>query len=121
MEQDFWARADPASSLFNWKFPDAPDTAVFVSEAVHTGAEAVTFVFRDAEDGAWQFLGDSMTGGGEPVTCCFHHPGARAAIDKNPTLKKLADLPLGWSDERAGLGKPWVRHKHEPDRSKSVS
>jgi hypothetical protein len=28
MERGFWARADPESSLFNWKFPDAPDTTV---------------------------------------------------------------------------------------------
>jgi hypothetical protein len=76
MERGFWARADPESSLFNWKCPDAPDTAVFVSEAVHTGAEAVTFVFRDAADGAWQFLGDSMTGGGEP-RCLLLSPSRR--------------------------------------------
>lgn len=30
-EEDFWASADPKSSLFDWKFPDPPHTRVFLS------------------------------------------------------------------------------------------
>ena len=110
VESDFWASADPNSSLFNWKFPDDPHARVFLSETVHKGTEPVTYVSHDAEDGAWQFLGDSMSDGGGPVISCFHHP-----IDHDPTLGELADLPLGWYAERAKLGEPWVRKKHGPD------
>ena len=91
MEKDFWASTDPDSSLYDWKFPDPPHTIAFLSEAVHCGAEAVTFVFHDADDGSWQFLGDSMASSGEPVLSCLHHP-----IDDDPNLKELADLPRGW-------------------------
>jgi len=108
VENDFWASADPSSSLFNWKFPDPPHTRVFLSEAVHSGAEPVTYASHDLEDGAWQFLGDSMVGDGKPIISCFHHP-----IDNDPTLNELADLPLGWWAERAKPGDPWVRNKHE--------
>ena len=109
-ENDFWASADPKSSLFNWKFTDPPHTQAFLSETVHNGAEHVTYVSHDAEDGAWQFLGESMSDGGGPVLSCLHHP-----IDRDPTLAELADLPLGWYAERGKVGELWVRRKHTPD------
>jgi hypothetical protein len=114
VEKDFWASTGPASSLFDWKFPDPPHTRVFLSEAVHSGIEPITYVSHDLEDGAWQFLGESMAGDGKPVLSCFHHP-----IDADPSLKELADLPLGWWAERVKPGEPWFRHQHEPGESGS--
>jgi Domain of unknown function (DUF4262) len=110
VESDFWASTDPKSSLFNWKFPDPPHTGVFLSETVYNGTEPVTYVSHDSEDGAWQFLGDSMANGDHPVLSCFHHP-----IDRDPSLTELADLPLGWYAERSKVGQPWIRRKHGPD------
>ena len=107
VENDFWASTDPGSSLFDWKFSDDPHTRVFLSETVHKGTESVTYVSHDAEDGAWQFLGDSMADGGGPVISCFHHP-----IDKDRSLEELADLPKGWCAERTKVGDPWVRKIH---------
>jgi hypothetical protein len=109
-EDDFWASADPASSLFNWKFQDPPHTRVYLSKTVHNGSEPVTYVSHDAEDNAWQFLGDSMSDGGGPVISCFHHP-----IDRDPSLAELADLPTGWYAGRNKLGEPWIRRKHKSD------
>jgi uncharacterized protein DUF4262 len=113
VENDFWASTDPKSSLFNWKFPDDPHTQAFLSETVHNGTEPVTYVSHDVEDGAWQFLGDSMADGGGPVLCFLHHP-----IDNDASLAELADLPLGWYAERARVGEPWVRTKHEARRTR---
>jgi Domain of unknown function (DUF4262) len=110
VETDFWASTDPKSSLFNWKFPDPPHTGVFLSQAVHNETEPVTYVSHDAEDGAWQLLGDSMADGNGPVLSCFHHP-----IDRDPSLAELADLPRGWYAVRAKVGQPWVRREHGPD------
>jgi hypothetical protein len=112
IENDFWASTDPKSSLFNWKFSDDPHTRVFLSETVHNGTEPVTYVSHDAEDGAWQFLGDSMSDGGGPVISCFHHP-----IDRDPSLAELADLPVGWYAERPAAGEPWSRKRHAPEDS----
>lgn len=112
VEDDFWASADPESSLFNWKFADDPHTRVFISEPVHKKAEPITYVSHDADDGAWQFLGDTMSDGVGPVISCFHHP-----IDSDPSLAELADLPLGWYAERDKVGEPWVRKKHAADDS----
>lgn len=112
VEEDFWASADPKSSLFNWRFPDPPHTRVFLSETVHHGMEPVTYVSHDEDDGAWQFLSDSMSDGGGPVISCFHHP-----VDNDPSLSELADLPLGWSAQREKPGDPWKRHKHKETQS----
>jgi hypothetical protein len=104
IEEDFWASNDPKSSLFDWKFPDPPHTGAYLSKTVHEGAEEVTYVSHDSDDGAWQFLGDLMDEGGGPVLVCLHHP-----IDKDPSLKELADLPQGWYATRAKPGDPWLR------------
>ena len=111
VENDFWASNDPKSSLFRWKFSDPPHTGVYLSKTVDDGTEPVTFVSHDAEDGAWQFLGDSMIDSGG-VVVCFHHP-----IDRDPALAELAELPLGWYAERDKVGEPWVRKKRTPDDS----
>jgi hypothetical protein len=108
VEEDFWASNDPKSSLFDWKFPDPPHAGVYLSNAVNSGAEEVTYVSHDLDDGAWQFLGDSMSDSGA-VLSCFHHP-----IDKDPSLKELTDLPVGWYAEREGPGAPWVRGELPP-------
>jgi hypothetical protein len=110
VEKGFWESTDANSSLFDWKFSDPPDTRVFLSETVHKGTEQVTYVSHDIEDGAWQFLGDSMSAGGGPVISCFHH-----LIDDDRTLGELADLPAGWYATRSRVGEPWVRRKHEED------
>ncbi len=108
-ESDFWASNDPKSSLFDWPFPDPPHTRVFLSQAVHSAAEPVTYVSHDT-NGDWQFHGDSMSGGNPPVISCFHHP-----IDADPTLKELADLPIGWYAERASPAEPWTRLELPPE------
>jgi len=108
-ENDFWASADPKSSLFNWKFTASPHSEAFLSDKVDKGTEPITFVSHDASDGAWQFLGDSMFEG-RGVLVCLHHP-----IDRDPTLAELADLPIGWYAERDAVGEPWTRKKHSTD------
>jgi hypothetical protein len=112
VERDFWASTDPQSSLFKWKFPDSPHTQAFLSETIYERTEPVTYVSHDADDGAWQFLGDSMDDGGGPVLVCLHHP-----IDDDPSLSELADLPLGWYAKRNKPGEPWTRRQKEPEDS----
>jgi hypothetical protein len=107
-EEDFWAADDQNSSLFDWKFPDPPHTGVYLSKAVNNNKEPITYVSHDP-DGDWQFLGDTMTETGG-VLVCLHHP-----IDTDPTLKELADLPIGWYAERVKPGEPWTRSQHQPE------
>ena len=92
----------------NWRFPDDPHSTSYLSQKVHDGVEPVVYVSHDADDGAWQFLGDSMSKGGGPVISCLHHP-----IDSDPSLHELYDLPLGWVAERDKPGHPWKRYEHD--------
>jgi hypothetical protein len=114
VEKEFWDSVEEAGKFRDWAFPDPPHTGAYLSRAVQQGAEPVTYVSHDADDGAWQFLGDSMSESGG-VLSCMHHP-----VDDDPSLKDLADLPLGWCAERDAAGKPWRRYQHEPDESDEV-
>jgi hypothetical protein len=109
LEEEFWSGSASESGDAEWRFPDPPSRLAFLSKTVSRGEEQVTFVSHDRDDGAWQFLGDSMSDGGGPVLVCLHHP-----IDADPTLQELADLPVGWVAERAAVGEPWVRSEHPP-------
>jgi hypothetical protein len=111
LERKFWDSVENGSKFPGWEFPNPPHTTAFLSKTVYEVAEPVTYVSHDADDGAWQFLGDSMAEG-EPVLVCLHHP-----IDADQSLKELADLPLGWWAEREAPGMSWQRHKHEPQET----
>jgi len=113
VERDFWESVEEGGKFADWEFPDPPHTGVYLSKAVGSGAEPITYVSHDADDGAWQFLGDSMADSGGELSC-FHHP-----IDGDPSLKELADLPRGWFAERDAPGEPWRRYKHEPEEADS--
>jgi len=110
LETSFWKSNDPDSEFFDWPFPDDPHTTSYLTKSVNEGEEPVTYVSHDAEDGAWQFLGDKMSEGGGPVVVCLHHP-----IDKDPTLRELHDLPLGWYAVRDHVGASWQRFEQEPE------
>jgi hypothetical protein len=114
LEFDLWATHDPSSSLYNWKFSDSPHASAYLSQTVFDKKEHITYVSHDVEDGAWQFLGDKMAGGGGPIVSCLHHP-----IDDDPTLKELADLPLGWYATRENSESPWQRFEHPPEKTKN--
>jgi len=100
-ENDFWASTDRKSSLFDWKFIDSPHSEAFLSEKVDKGTEPITFVSHDAEDGAWQFLGDSMFEG-RGVLVCLHHPIDRDPTSLNWLICLLAGMRSAMQSERSG-------------------
>jgi len=109
VECEFRLQRIRANAYMTGNFPIL-HTRVFRYEAVNQGTEEIPYVSHGVEDGVWQFLGDSMSGGLKPVISCFQHP-----VDKDPSLKELADLPLGWCGERVKPGDPWIRHQHESE------
>jgi hypothetical protein len=104
VERDLWASNDPDSSLFDWKFADPPHTGVFATKLVVSGDEPILYVSHDLSDGAWQFHGMSETKVESIALVCFHH-----LVDRDPTLKDLADLPVGWCASRTTSLDSWVR------------
>jgi hypothetical protein len=109
VESDFWDAVEELEKFSDWKFSDPPHTGVYVSKAVQERSEPVTYVSHDADDGAWQFLGDSVAESGG-VLVCLHHP-----IDEDQSLAELADLPLGWCAERDVRGEPWCRYERQTE------
>jgi Domain of unknown function (DUF4262) len=104
VEKDFWATNDPNSSIFSWKFSDPPHTGVYTTERILNGEEPVLYVSHDPGDGAWQFHGQSESRIESATLVCFHH-----LVDRDPTLKQLSDLPIGWCAWRDAPSDTWVR------------
>lgn len=87
-----------------WPFEDLPNVAVITSTDILNHGKPILFVSHDADDGAWQF-----------------HTGEDLSIDRaatvalarivalDPSVKELADLPLGWIATRQTLTASWVR------------
>ena len=96
--------------MFDWTFPDSAHTGVYTTKRIMNGDEPILYVFHDAEDGAWQFHGASESMPEDASLICFHH-----IIDKDSTIKELADLPRGWCAKRERASDAWVREQTRPD------
>jgi hypothetical protein len=67
--------------------------------------EPVLLVAHDANDGLWQLIGASDAGGSTGKIGHLHH-----AIDEDPTLIDVLDLPPGNSATRSHVDGRWIRH-----------
>jgi len=93
-----------------WPFSDAPNAATFTVRDIVQRRKPVLFVCHDSEDGSWQFLA------GEPVKSADAMLVAlKEVVDLDPTLRELADLPLGWQASRATPQSAWSRSPMQDD------
>jgi hypothetical protein len=88
----------------DWPFSDPPNTAVLSTREVMNGEKPILFVFRDSDDGAWQFHCH-----GEPKIESAVVIGLREIVSLDPTVLSLADLPVGWKASRSRVTAPWNR------------
>jgi hypothetical protein len=65
--------------------------------------EPVLLVSHDANDGTWQLIGASDADASTGKVGHLHH-----AIDEDPSLLDVLDLPAGRSAVRTGAGAPWT-------------
>jgi hypothetical protein len=87
-----------------WPFSDPRDLAVFTVDPVLTGEQPALEVNHQVFDGSWQFLiGDEVSADDWRLVRLAE------VVGKDPTLLQIADLPLGWSAERASEQAPWQR------------
>jgi hypothetical protein len=68
--------------------------------------EPVLLVSHEADDGIWQLIGASDADASTGKVGHLHH-----AVDGDPSLIDVLDLPPGHSTVRAGAGKPWTSHR----------
>ena len=87
-----------------WPFDDPEDLGVFTVSPVLSGAKPILEVSHDVSDGTWQFLtGEHLDLSQAKLVCLTE------VVALDPSLRELADLPLGSSATRTGRGKPWTR------------
>ena len=89
----------------SWPFSDAENTATITLKRIIDGTAPILWVSHDLDDGIWQFLdGGTVTDDDASVVAL------REILDLDPTIRDLADLPLGWKAERDAVGSPWERN-----------
>lgn len=89
----------------DWPFPDPPEFNVFSTRQVMEREQPILLVAHDEADGAWQFIGGPWQGEDLIVICLEH------AVERDPTVRELANLPRGWAAKRGGEGLPWTRYR----------
>ncbi len=70
--------------------------------------EPILLVGHDADDGIWQLIGTTDAGTTGKIGHLHH------AVDEDPTLVDVLDLPPGHSASRTHIGGPWGRHHGYP-------
>ena len=86
-----------------WPFQDAENTAVITLTRIIDGSQPILYVVHD-EDGDWQFLDGGDVSEEDAATVSLRNVCAR-----DPSIKSLADLPVGWTAERATVDQEWQR------------
>jgi hypothetical protein len=93
----------------DWPFDDPKNLAVITTKRIVNGEAPILLVFRDAEEGDWQFLdGEEFYDDGNFVEGAAV-VGLHTITRIDPSLLSLADLPLGWEAWRVTKDGPWQR------------
>jgi hypothetical protein len=91
--------------MTDWPFSDAPDLTAFSTRQVMESKEPILLVTHEVSDGAWQFIGGPWQKG-DLVALCLRH-----AVERDPSIRELADLPRGWGATRGAEGESWHRYE----------
>ncbi|MGK4568190.1 immunity protein Imm33 domain-containing protein [Flavobacterium sp. 3HN19-14] len=97
-----------ANSQSQKRFSDSPKTAIFTTKFVVIDKKEITYVSHDKEDGAWQFFSDDKFENFEEVAKVI---SLEEILKIDPTLFKLADLPLGYIATRKNIKSEWKIEK----------
>lgn len=95
-------------STDDWPFSDPKNVAVFTVADILERRAPILLVSHEEEDGGWQFL----TGDDLPPQEHWKLVGLSEIVSLDPSVKELADLPLGYSASRASSTDTWQRWKN---------
>ena len=88
----------------DWPFNDPPNTTAITTQHVLDRKLPILLVTHDADDGMWQFLCGTTNDPDDGRVI-----GLGCALEIDPSVYKLADLPLGWKAWRDSPADPWQR------------
>jgi hypothetical protein len=96
-------------STHHWPFEHPPDAVAVSDASVVDDGEAVLVVIHSSEDQGWLFLSGGPLSPERMRTIRMDR-----AIEFDPTLLGIADLPPGWTAERDSGKGAWLRKRPEP-------
>jgi hypothetical protein len=89
----------------DWPFDDPPNVATISLRDIMEMKCPILFVSHDEDDGMWQFLdGRDAPQEKDAVVLCLEE-----VLSLDPTIRELADLPLGWRAWRDDIRQKWQR------------
>ncbi|WP_147867664.1 DUF2185 domain-containing protein [Stieleria maiorica] len=87
-----------------WPFESPQNLAVITLDRIMDGSNPVLYVTHDLDDGGWQFLD-----GGDVTEENAMIVGLSQVAEHDPSIRQLADLPVGWYAVRESPEHPWQR------------
>ena len=108
-EQTFFSSQNHLERLRMWNFDQPPNCATIVSRSIVHNGQPILLVTHDEDDHGWQFL-DGSNPPTEALMVCLSH-----AVDLDPSVSQLADLPPGWLAWRESVEGPWLRQQNDAD------
>jgi hypothetical protein len=90
-------------SADSWPFDQPRNCAVFTTRQVLEREEPILRVTDDTDDYGWQFLGSDARAEDAKIISLVE------AVELDPSVLQVADLPAGWQARRASLEEPWIR------------
>ena len=91
-------------SLDDWPFDQPRNCAVYTIRQIVEFIEPILHVTHDLDDDEWQFLGQ-----GDAQIDDLLIVGLGEIVDRDSSLRELADLPAGWRAWRSSPDEPWIR------------
>lgn len=88
----------------SWPFADPPNVVCFTVRGIVEEGKPILMVSRDEEDGAWQCLtGDAFDMSDAMLV------SLQSLVERDPSLRALADMPPGWMAWRESPAAAWSR------------
>lgn len=96
--------------MSDWPFDQAPNVAALTTRQVIEDKLPILSPVHYGNDHSWAF-----TCGTTNATEDCRLIGMRTALQLDPTLASIADLPPGWCAFRRSVGEPWCREPNDDD------
>ncbi len=89
-----------------WLFDQPPNAAAITSKHITFEKKPILLVTHYADDHSWAFLSGEIVSVTEAQVLSMQE-----IVHIDPTLIQIADLPPGWSANRACIGGGWNRYE----------
>ena len=93
-----------------WPFDQPRNCAAFVTREVMDREEPILLVAHDIDDHGWQFIGSSDGTRDNARIILLAN-----AVELDPSILEVTDLPVGWHAWRDAPGSAWIRGAADDD------